>query len=57
MSEVTADSGPAPNQSHPVIPEGATIILPVRKGNACFGIKLASEVAALAKGGIVGKIP
>ena len=30
MSEVTADSGPAPNQSHPVVPEGATIILPVR---------------------------
>jgi ATP-dependent Lon protease len=30
MSEVTADSGPAPNQSHPVIPEDATIILPVR---------------------------
>ena len=30
MSEVTADSGPAPNQSHPVIPEDAAIILPVR---------------------------
>jgi len=30
MSDVTADSGHAPNQSHPAIPEDATIILPVR---------------------------
>jgi len=30
MSEVTADSGPAPNQSHPAIPEDAAIILPAR---------------------------
>jgi ATP-dependent Lon protease len=30
MSDVTDNSGPAPYQSHPVIPEDATIILPVR---------------------------
>jgi ATP-dependent Lon protease len=30
MSDVTADLGPAPDQSHPAIPEDATIILPVR---------------------------
>jgi len=30
MSDVTTDPGPAPDQSHPAIPEGATIILPVR---------------------------
>jgi ATP-dependent Lon protease len=30
MSDVTDNSGPAPYQSHPVIPEDATIILPIR---------------------------
>jgi ATP-dependent Lon protease len=30
MSDATDNSGPAPDQSHPVIPEDATIILPVR---------------------------
>jgi ATP-dependent Lon protease len=30
MSDVTSDSGTAPNQNHPAIPEDTTIILPVR---------------------------
>src|SRR5580704_16012487 len=30
MSDVTDNSAPAPDQSHPVIPEDAAIILPVR---------------------------
>jgi ATP-dependent Lon protease len=40
MSDVTGTSGAATSQSHPVIPEGATIILPVRNTLLFPGIVL-----------------